>query len=58
MQKLTRNAIADMFAHISFDNKEISLQLLNTILENMSVESFDRYKLYERALVKMVMIKD
>lgn len=33
--KVSRNAIADQLAHISFDNKEISLQILNIILENL-----------------------
>lgn len=47
-----------MFAHISFDNKEFSLQILNTILEGLSKVTFLEMKVYERALVKMLMIKD
>ena len=58
MFKVSRNAIAEMFAHISFENKEFSLQVLNTILNGMSKATFDYMKVYERPLVKMLMIKD
>ena len=56
--KVSRNAIADTLAHISFDNKEISFQILSTILENFARSTFDQYKTYERALIKQLMIKD
>jgi hypothetical protein len=56
--KLARNSIADMFAHISFDNKEISFQILTTILEGLSRLTFADFKIYERALVKQLTIKD
>jgi len=47
-----------MFAHISFDNKEFSMSVLNTILDSLSRVSFESMKYFERALVKMLMIKD
>lgn len=47
-----------MFAHISFDNKEFSMQILGTILEGLSKVSFERMKWFERALIKMLLIKD
>ena len=58
MFRFSRNAVADMFAHISFDNKEFSLQILNTIMDGLSKVSFENMKVYERALVKLVLIKD
>jgi len=47
-----------MFAHISFDNKEFSMSVLNTILDSLGRVSFENMKYFERALVKMLMIKD
>jgi hypothetical protein len=49
--RLSRNAVATMFAHISFDNKEFSLQMLATVLDGLGNEPFERMKIYERALV-------
>lgn len=56
--KLSRNAVSDMYAYISYDNKEFSLQILNTLLLGLSKAPFDQMKVYERPLVKMLLIKD
>lgn len=58
LNKLARNSVADLLAHISFDNKETSLQLIQFLLECLSKVSFNEYKTFERALVKQIMIKD
>jgi hypothetical protein len=50
--------VSDMYAHISFENKEFSLQILATILNGLSKTTFDSMKIYERPLVKMLLIKD
>ena len=47
-----------MLAHISFDNKEISNQILGVILEGLARSTFMEYKVFERALVKMLLVKD
>lgn len=56
--RVSRNAIAEMLAHISFDNKEFSLLVLGTIFDGLSKVTFENMKLFERALVRMLMIKD
>ena len=56
--KLVRNAIAEMFAHISFENKEFSLQFIQTLIEGLQNSTFDQMKTYERPLLKMLLIKD
>lgn len=56
--KVVRNAVADMLAHISFENKEFSLQVLQTLLTGIQGSTFDQMKTYERPLIKMLLIKD
>lgn len=34
-QKIVRNAVADMFAHISFENKDFSLQYIQTLITGL-----------------------
>lgn len=58
LNKLARNSVADMLAHMSFDNKETSLQLIQFLLERISKVSFNDYKIFERSLVKQILIKD
>ncbi len=57
-RKVTRNAVADMYAHMSFANKQFSLRIIQTILNGMQKASFEEMKNYERALIKMLMIND
>jgi hypothetical protein len=56
--KIARNAVSDMYAYISYENKEFSLQILNTLLSGLQRTTFDLMKIYERPLVKMLLIKD
>ena len=39
--KLSRNAVSDMYAYISYENKEFSLQILSTILQGLQKAPFD-----------------
>lgn len=52
--KIARNAIALMFAHISYENKEFSMPYLTTLLSNIQKATFDKLKYFERPLLKMV----
>lgn len=56
--KVVRNAVAEMYAHISFENKEFSFQFINTCLRGLEKATWDSMKLYERSLIKMLLIKD
>jgi hypothetical protein len=57
--KVVRNSMALMFAHISHDNKEFSLQFLQlSLLNNLNVATFDQMKTYERPLIQMLLIED
>jgi len=55
---LTRNAIATMYAHVSFDNKEFSLQYITSLLQNMSKGCFDVIKMHERPMLKLFQLQD
>ena len=39
--KVTRNAVADMYTHIAFEDKDFSDRFLSTILTGISKSSFD-----------------
>jgi hypothetical protein len=39
--KLPRNAVANMYAHIAFENKEFSLMYLSGLLNNINKSTFD-----------------
>lgn len=56
--KVVRNAVADMYAHLSFENKEFSMQFIQTCLNGLVKRSWDSMKLYERSLIKMLLLKD
>lgn len=56
--KLVRNAVADMFAHISFENKDFSLQYISTLIAGLQRVSFDSMRLFERPLIRMLLIAD
>jgi hypothetical protein len=57
-QKLVRNAVADMYAHIGFENKEFSLQFIGTCLKGLEKAYWDGMKVYERPLIRMLLVKD
>jgi hypothetical protein len=57
-KKLTRNSVAKMYAHISFNNKNFSLGLIVYLLIGLQKSFFLEMKYYERALVSLLMIKD
>lgn len=57
-KKVTRNAVASMYAHMSYSNKNFSLQFISTVLLGLQKSFFNEYKYYERALIKQLMIKD
>lgn len=56
--KLTRNAVADMYAHISFDNREFSNQFLTTLFNGLQKVTFNQMKVYERPLIQLLMVND
>ena len=57
-KKITRNAVADMYAHMSFQNNEFSLMLLSNLNIGLQKSFFEEMKYYERALIKQLLIKD
>jgi hypothetical protein len=57
-KKVTRNAVANMYAHMSYKNKNFSLSIISTLLVGLQKSFFDQYKFYECALIKQLMIKD
>jgi hypothetical protein len=57
-RRVTRNAISSMYAHISFGNKNFSLQFISTVLMGLQKALFDEMKIYERPLIDQLMIKD
>jgi hypothetical protein len=50
-KKVTRNAVANMYAHMSFQNKEFSLMLLSNLNIGLQKSFFDEMKFYERAFI-------
>ena len=50
-RKVTRNAVAQMFAHISFNNKGFSQQILQTLFIGLQKAFFEEMKIYEKPLI-------
>jgi hypothetical protein len=56
--KVARNAVANMFAHISLENKEFSHQYISTLI-NLHLTEDSRYiRQVERILLRIVQVKD
>lgn len=51
---MVRNAVANMFAYVSMDNKEFSHVYIQEIFKVMSVSNFMVVKKYERPLLVLV----
>lgn len=56
--KIVRNAVAAMYAHLSFENKEFSLQFIQTCLLGLQKRNWDQMKPFERPLIKLLLLKD
>lgn len=56
--KLVRNAIATIFSHISYENKEFQQNYLIKLSTLLNQLTFDRYKIVERPLVKLIIMQD
>jgi len=50
-RKVTRNAVSQMYAHMSFNNKNFSLQFISTLLIGLQKSFFQEMKIYERPLI-------
>jgi hypothetical protein len=57
-KKVTRNAVAQMYAHMSFNSKSFSLQFMTTLLIGLQKSFFEEMKIYEKPLIAQLMIKD
>lgn len=56
--KLVRNSVALMFAHISTDNREFSVDYINTLIALVSQEQSLIVRNYERPLLRVVQVGD
>ena len=50
---LARNAVAVMFAHLSVNNREYSMDYINALVARLSAESTSDFKLFERSLLRL-----
>jgi hypothetical protein len=57
-KKVTRNAVAQMYAHMSFNSKSFLQQFLTTPLIGLQKSFFEEMKIYEKHLIAQLMIKD
>ena len=57
-QKVCRNSLALMFAHISFENKEFSVSYMQTLFFNYNKSTFETMKTFERPILKLFQIQD
>jgi hypothetical protein len=53
VSKVSRNAIAQMYGHMSFESKDFSLSYLNTLFNLYNKATFDTVKCYERPMLKL-----
>jgi hypothetical protein len=53
-----RNAVADMFAHICFENKDFSQKYIKDIFKVINAQDFIIVKKNERPLLKCLQLED
>src|SRR3569833_371365 len=56
--KVSRNAVANMYAHVSFENKAFSSQYIASLLNYYQKAEFDRVRYFERPMIRVLQLQD
>lgn len=57
-QKLSRNAVADMYAHISWEDLDFTKAYIHQLISFVEDATFDKLVKFERPLTKVTCLQD